>query len=401
MDLPISTPLSEITPRIAHLQASLNQMGLDGAMILQNTDLFYFSGTIQQGHLYIPAEGEPVFMVHKNFERARMESPLGTLIKLDSPKSVMDLIQKNGLKPPTIMGMELDVMPASTYFYYKKIFPHVEIQDISGPIRKIRAIKSAYEVDLIRKAAALSDEVTEMMPSLLKVGMTEVDLAGRVEAEARRRGHQGLVRMRMWGAEMFYGHLMAGPSAAVPSCIPSPTGGPSVSPAVAQGPGFRKIQPGDLVLLDYVFAWKGYLADSTRIFSLGEPSPEMVAAHTAILEMQARLKPMGKPGALAGDLYQEAMAFASQRGISENFMGAGENRVRFIGHGVGLELDELPVIAQGQRMALEAGMTIALEPKMIFPDVGVVGIENTHLVTPDGFEQLTHAEESIVCVPAG
>ncbi|MDL2321737.1 Xaa-Pro peptidase family protein [Desulfosarcina sp. OttesenSCG-928-B08] len=399
MELPVSTPLSELTARITNLQASLRTMGMDGAMILQNTDLFYFSGTIQQGHLYIPAEGKPVFMVHKSFPRARMESSLGTLIRLDSPKSVMSLIQKNGLKPPTVMGMELDVMPANTYFYYKKLFPQVEIRDVSPAIRMIRSVKSAYELDLIRQAAVFSGQWAEMVPDMLKVGMTEIEFAGLMEAEARRLGHQGLVRMRMWGAEMFYGHLMAGPSAAVPSCIPSPTGGPSVSPALGQGPGFRKIQPGDLVLFDYVFAWKGYISDCTRIFSVGEPAPDMVRAHTAILDLQAHLKPMGKPGIRAGELYREAVAFMTEKGFSENFMGAGEDRVRFIGHGVGLELDELPVIADGQTMELKAGMTIALEPKLIFPGVGVVGIENTHLVTPDGFAQLTHAKEEIVVVP--
>ena len=394
-----STPPGEIGHRIAKFQHYLRSEGIDGALILQNTDLYYFSGTIQQSHLYIPAQGQPLLMVRKSLKRARAESPLEAIVALSSPGQLMELIGDHGLKTPATLGMELDVMPVNTYFAYRKRFPEVEVHDVSTPIRLLRAVKSDYELDLIRQAAAFSDQVAACMPGLLQEGLTEIELAGQVEAQARRLGHQGIVRMRLWGAEMFYGHLMAGSAAALPSYLASPTGGGAVNAAVAQGPSFRPIRPNEPILLDYVFAWQGYISDHTRIFCIGRPPQQLVDAHAHMLELQARIKAMATPGTLAGDLYAAAIEMAAQMGLGDHFMGAGgSDRIRFIGHGVGLELDEFPFLAHGQTTALEAGMVIALEPKLIYPGKGVVGIENTHVVTPQGLEQLTVAEEQIVCV---
>jgi Xaa-Pro aminopeptidase len=204
--------------------------------------------------------------------------------------------------------------------------------------------------------------------------------------------------MRLWGAEMFYGHLMAGPSAAIPSFLASPTGGPSVSPAVAQGPGFRKIQRNEPILLDYVFAWQGYISDHTRIYCIGRPPQALADAHAHMLDLQEYIKKLATPGTAAGSLYAAAVDMATGKGVINNFMGVGKDRVRFIGHGVGLELDEFPFLASGQKTLLTEGMVIALEPKLIFPGKGVVGIENTHIVAKNGLYQLTRSEEQIVSV---
>ena len=236
------------------------------------------------------------------------------------------------------------------------------------------------------------------MPELLREGMSEIELAGRVEARARALGHQGIVRMRMWGSELFYGHLMAGPSAAVPSFLASPTGGSGVGPAVAQGPSMRPIRRHEPILVDYVFVFNGYLADHTRIFSLGRLPADLERAHAAMLVLQAEVKAATRPGVPSGHLYQVALESAARQGYAAFFMGADERRVRFVGHGIGLELDEFPFLAQGQELPLQAGMVFALEPKLVFPGRGVVGIENTHLVTAGGVEQLTRLDEEIMVV---
>jgi Xaa-Pro aminopeptidase len=110
------------------------------------------------------------------------------------------------------------------------------------------------------------------------------------------------------------------------------------------------------------------------------------------------LKKEAMPGVKAGDLYEMATEMSERLGYGENFMGAGGQKIRFAGHGIGLELDEYPFIAKGQKMVLEEGMTIAVEPKLVFPGKGVVGIENTHLVGKDGLIQLTLADEQITIV---
>jgi Xaa-Pro aminopeptidase len=201
--------------------------------------------------------------------------------------------------------------------------------------------------------------------------------------------------MRLWGGEMFYGHIMAGRSAAVRSYLSSPTGGSAISPAVAQGSSFRPIKRHEPVLVDYVFAYKGYISDHTRIFSIGEVSDELLKAHAAMLDVQALVKKEAVPGVKAGEIYDLAINLTKDLGYEKNFMGVGQERIQFIGHGVGIEIDEYPFLAKGQTLELQEGMIIALEPKLIFPDVGVVGIENTHVVTESGLKQFGQFNEDI------
>jgi len=296
---------------------------------------------------------------------------------------------------PETLALELDVLPTNMFFSFQGIFKNSTIVDISHAVRLIRAVKSPYEISIMRRAAELSDQVAGYVPNILREGMTELELAGKIEAEARRLGHQGVVRMRLWGSEMFYGHLLSGPAGAVPSFLSSPTGGIGASPAVAQGPSFKTIQRHEPVLVDYVFAYNGYLSDHARIFSLGPLPEELAEAHAAMLQVQQMIKKLAKPGMKSGEIYHRALEKTKELGYADHFMGIGSERIRFVGHGIGLEVDEYPFLAAGQQLELQEGMTIALEPKLIFPGKGVVGIENTHLVTKDGLEQFGRFPDEI------
>ncbi len=390
-----NTPAEEIQRRIGNLQLQMAKQNMDGALILQNSDLFYFSGTIQQSHLYIPVDGNPLLLTRKSYERAKAESPLSDIFPLKSPKQIASLIRRQGLPNPATLGMELDVLPVNLFRLYGDLFDKAKIVDVSPTIRNIRAVKSSYEIALMRSAARRSDQVAAHVAEVIRVGQTELELAGLVEAYARKLGHQGIVRMRMWGGEMFYGHLLAGASGAVPSFLASPTGGRAPSPAVAQGAGFTRLSMHEPILVDYTFAYNGYISDHTRIFSLGPLPDDLIKAHDAMLAIQAAVKQAARPGTPAGDIYEMCVAQAADAGYADYFMGCGDQRIRFVGHGVGLELDEYPILAKGQTMPLEAGMTIALEPKAIIPGKGVVGIENTHVVIDQGLEQLGQYRDDV------
>jgi len=392
-------PLYEIERRLSRLQNAMENRAVAGTLILQKTDLFYFAATSQQGYLYIPVEGKPLLMVFKEFERARTESPIADIVSLGSVKRIPQTLAEYGYVFPQLLGMELDVLPANLYFLFSTIFEPSKIEDISTEIRHIRSVKSEFEIEKIRRAAYLSDKVAAKVPELLEPGKTEVELAGQLEGYARSLGHQGIVRMRLWGSELFYGHLLSGSSGAVPSYLASPTGGPGISDFVAQGASYKKIAVNEPVLVDYVFALDGYLSDHTRIFTIGTLPDELSRAHQAMLEIQNEIIGQAVPGAVAGELYEMMISMASERGLGDFFMGAGERKIRFTGHGLGLELDEFPFIAKGQKMKLEIGMVIALEPKSVFPGKGVVGIENTHLVTEEGLEPLTKISDEITLLP--
>jgi Xaa-Pro dipeptidase len=386
---------AEIETRVEKLQTVLREAEIGAALIVQKTDLFYFSGTSQQGYLFIPDDGDPLLMVFKDFERARLESPLQGVVPIGSPRRIPELLAQHGYRSPTEIGLELDVLPVNLYRQYQRIFGTAELADISPQIRLIRSVKSAFEIDCIRQAARGSDLVSARVHELLEAGKTELELAGELEGYARSLGHQGIVRMRLWGSELFYGHLLSGPDAAVPSYLASPTGGAGPSRSTAQGAGFKEIKKNEPILVDYVFAFDGYLSDHTRIFCIGRLPDELMRGHEAMLEIQEQVKSRALPGAASGEIYDFMVEQAEEKGVGDWFMGVGDRRIRFTGHGIGLELDEYPFLASGQKLKLEENMIIALEPKLIIPGKGVVGIENTHLVTARGLEPMTTSPDQI------
>lgn len=389
------TPKTELEARARRLQALLAANDIDGALIVQNADLFYFAGTIQQSHLYIPVEGLPILMTRRSFPRAQVESALERVVPLSSPREVPRLLQEHGYALPKKLGLELDVLPANLYLGYREIFAAAELCDASPLFRRVRAIKSPFELAAMRGAARIAETTFDAAGQFVVDGITELALAGKVEAVARGGGHQGLVKFRLWNNEMFYGHLMAGKSAAQPSYLASPTGGTGISPAFPQGASLHKIRRGEPILFDYVFVWDGYIVDQTRIFALGFLPDKLLRAHEAMIEIQEAIARAAKPGVTGGEIYQLAANLAEQKGYAENLGGIGKDRVTFVGHGVGLELDEYPFLAKGQAMPLEAGMVIAVEPKVTFPNVGTVGIENTYVVTEHGAKRLTRGSDSV------
>ena len=391
----VYTPKEELDNRIKKFQSYLIAKELDGALIIQNADLFYFAGTIQQSHLYIPSKGLPILMTRRSFYRACVESALDCIVPLESWRDIPGFLQANGYDLPKRLGLEMDVLPINLFLGFREIFPDVEFFDVSFAIRHIRAVKSKFELAALRRAAKIGERTMQAMHELLNEGITEVELAGKLEAVARAAGHQGFVRFRLWNNELFYGHLMAGKCAALTSYVQSPTGGTGLSPGFPQGPSLCKIRRGKPVLFDYVFISDGYIVDQTRIFAVGHLPNKLLQAHQATLEIQNTIAEAAKPGTTGDEIYHLAIKLAKELGYADNFLGFEKNRITFVGHGVGLELDEYPFLAKGQNMLLEAGMIIAVEPKVIFPNVGTVGIENTFVVTEHGAKRITLGSDEV------
>ncbi|MDD4170132.1 MAG: Xaa-Pro peptidase family protein, partial [Desulfotomaculaceae bacterium] len=367
-----------------------------GAIIIQNADLFYFTGTVQRSHLFIPAEGRPVLMVRRSFPRAVEESALENIIQLHNPKEMIAALKAYCYGEYKTIGFELDVLPVVQYRRYQKIFDPAEIIDISPYIRSIRMIKSPYELELIKTSAQLNQEVFSLIKNMLQEGITELELAGLVEAAARKRGHHCMLRLRGFNQELCYGHLISGINLAVPSYFDGPTGGRGPDPSYPQSAGFKKISKNEPVMVDYGFNLDGYIVDQTRMFCMGELPDHLVQAYTASRAILAEIKKKAKPGVACSELYDVALQTAQTHGFGKHFMGFPE-QVSFVGHGVGLELDEPPVIAAGFKIPLAEGMVIAIEPKFVFPD-GAVGIENTFIVTAGGLETITDFDEDIIYI---
>jgi len=390
----VLVPAAEVAARIAGLQATLAARGLDAAVLVQNADLYYFAGTVQQSYLYVPAAGEATLFVRKLVERARLESPLeaplGAVVELARPRDLPKLVAERYGALPRRAGLELDVLPVNDFRHLETLFPEAAFEDVGRDIVRQRAVKSPWEVERIRAAAAVTLGVCELVPGILREGITEAEFAGRVEAEARRLGHEGVIRMRAFNQEMFYGQLLTGASGWASSYLDTPLAGTGLSAAIAQGVSFKPIRRGEQVVFDFVTSSQGYIADFTRIFVLGELPAELRRAYDASVRIEEAVVAAARPGVTCRALYEAALAAADAEGLGEYFMGHGEGRVRFVGHGVGLELDELPVLAASD-LELAEGMVFALEPKFVLPGLGAIGIEDTWLVTGAKLELLTPA----------
>ena len=391
------TPKSEIDARILAFQAILSQAGLDGALIVHHTNLFYLSGTSQSCHLFIPRTGKPLLMVRKSYSRALQESPIEEIMDVKSLKMIPEILKEKGFSLENL-GLELDVIPYNTWQFYKKIFKDSNLTDISDPLKKIRMIKSNYEIGLLQGACAVLDQVFADVPAMVRDGMTEIELASLFEAGMRRRGYGGCSKMRAFNQDFFLGNVTTGASGAVPSYFDGPVSGTGLTPANnPHGAGWKTIGRNEIIYIDYTCVVNGYTADGARMFVMGGVSEKLQKAHAAALTILEALVAIIKPGVICEDIYLKSAELAEQMGLQDHFMGMGNDGVRFIGHGVGLELDEYPIFAKGVKMPLAVGMTFALEPKFVFPE-GAIGIENTYALTADGPQVLTRAPQDILSV---
>jgi Xaa-Pro dipeptidase len=393
----LTTPESEIRDRISRFQSLLRREGIAAAFIQQLIDRFYFSGTIQDGVIIIPAEGVPIYMCRRSVSRAKAESPL-EILPFRSLKELPGSLAELGIPGSAKLGLELDVIPAALYFRYNSLFPDAEWADLGGLAREVRAVKSPFEIERIRAAGIQVGKVMESALEILSAGMREVDFVSTLENRARELGHQGILRMRGFNQELFYGHIFSGEHSALISHIDAPLGGKGMNPSVAQGAGFRAIEKGDPVIVDFVGNVGGYLIDQTRVIFIGEVDDEFSEGFHQARTIQDAVISATRAGESWSSLYDVAIAMAGELGVEDRFLGPPGEQVRFVGHGVGLEVDEYPFLAPRFEQDLLPGMVFALEPKIFHPGKGVTGIEDTYLVTDDGTERLTVTEREVFVV---
>ncbi len=386
------TPRTEIARRISAFQEKLGELNLEGALIYQQVDLYYFSGTMSNGFLFIPALGEPLFLVKKYLPRARAESPLTRIEPLASTGRLAEALRDYGFRSPERLGLELDVLPVATFRFLENLLGWKEAIDIGPAVRRLRAVKSDFERALMKKAGDIGRRVYQKIPELLKPGISEIALAGKLNECALALGNLNLLRARGFNNTAFNWHLISGSNGAYLSGNDAPFAGLGLGPAFPIGASLKTIEPGESVLVDFGTCWNGYQADQTRMFSLGRPDPEVLRAYDVLREIEAILLKAIRPGVAAEDLYQLACRQAERLGYQDSFLGPAGQQVSYVGHGVGLEIDEFPFLASGHRYPLEEGMTAALELKIVLKE-GAVGLENTVVVTPAGAEKLTTADE--------
>ncbi|GAB7055195.1 MULTISPECIES: Xaa-Pro peptidase family protein [Paenibacillus] len=391
--------MDELLNRHQRLQQLMKQRGVDAFVITHNVGLYYFAGSMQTGYLLIPSEGEATFFVRKSVSRARSEyagrvEPLESLTELQSrlEQERPDLYRGKEL----VFATEFDVLPVSYYQRLQKALPGVRWVDGTMLTRETRMIKTPYEIRKIKESAMVLHTALERSLSYIHVGMSELEMISRIEHDMRQLGHIGLMRMRAYNQQNSSGIIVSGASAAFPTSFDGPAGGEGLSAAFPFGASRRTFEKNVPILIDVGCCIDGYHIDQSRTIVFGELPDDLQYAYDAAERIAKQTETNMRAGTVCERLYLDAVTMAEAEGLVDHFMGFKADRAKFLGHGIGLELDEFPVLAEKFTYPLQPGMVIAVEPKFTFPGRGVVGTEDTYLITETGCERISMTPPGLI-----
>lgn len=392
------TPEAEINRRIQTLKEKMAQAGVDGVFLTHRPDYYYFSGSGQDAWLYVALEHEPLLFVKRYLPRAVAESPLTQIVPVHSVTEIPQIIKDAHGGFAKTMGIAFDLVPVRDFRFYQSLFFGCTWQDASPMIMSCRAIKSEYELGIMQDVAKISSRVFDFIADTLEPGSRETDLAGRIEAFARTQGHSGRLQTRHYRSVGFTFHIMGGESGGQSGALDSPVCGTGMYTAYPFGAGTRVIEKNDPVLIDLGTMAFGYHMDESRMFVAGKMAGRADAASRAAVDILFHVKDAMKPGVSMKTIFQQAVTMADKLGYGEQFLGLSGLKSRFIGHGIGLELVEDPIIVKGRSAALEPGMVFAVEPKFIFKDQFAAGIESVIQITETGSRFLSIVPNKVFAV---
>lgn len=395
-------PLAELKRRMEKFRSRMDatQPGWQLAAFLGKVNQYYFTGTLQDGVLLVPRDRDAVFWVRRSFERAREESLFADIRLMSSFRdAAQDLARATGW---TSIHVETEAVPLGLLQRFRKHFPCEDFTSLDTLVASVRAVKSPYELQIMEETGAIHRRVLEdLAPALLREGMSEAEFGCEMFTLMVREGHEAVVRFNMFNVDIAVGQFGFGENSLYPTSFDGPAGCRGLSPgAPVMGCRERKLRRGDLVFADIGFTRAGYSTDKTMSYMFGQPLPdEALAAHQRCVEIQRHVAGLLKPGAIPAEIYKATLE-GLEPGFASDFMGFGKRRVNFLGHGVGLQIDEPPVLAKGFDEPLVEGMVLAVEPKKGVRGVGMVGTENTYVVTPNGGKSLTGSNPGPILVPA-
>ena len=393
-------PLSELTDRMKRFRARMDaeNPNWELAAFFGRVNQYYFTGTMQDSVLLVPRNGEALFWVRRSFERAGDESLFPDIRPMKSFRDAAAAMPAAAARQ--VIHLETELVPLALVQRFRKHFPCKEVALLDTTISRVRAVKSPYELAIMERCGAMHRRVMEEnVPMMLREGMNEAEFACELYSLLVREGHQGTVRFGMFNVDVAVAQLGFGENSLYPTSFDGPGGCMGIGPAApVLGSRDRKLRKGDLVFLDVGCAMDGYATDKTMVYMFGRALPdEVMAIHRRCVELERRLAALLKPGAIPSEIYARTMAGLDPEFL-KNFMGFGNRRANFLGHGVGLQIDEPPVLAEGFDEPLAAGMVLALEPKKGVPGVGMVGSENTYLVTSEGGRSITGNSPGLILV---
>jgi Xaa-Pro aminopeptidase len=379
---------TELKNRIKNVQNAVVQAQADACIITTAVNQFYLFGFIFDGYAYILPAGKPILFVKR-------PEKIENGINIRKPEQIPDFLRDKGLPLPQKVLVEADKTTLSSALRLQNALENPQFLNISGTMREIRSIKSEYELEEMRKSAKIQADVYRQIPALYQKGMTDVLFQAEVERVMRQRGSLGIFRAFGDNMDIFMGSVLAGNNAQVPSAYDFSMGGAGISPYLPIGASGVLLTDGMTIMFDMSGNYTPYQSDMTRTFAIGEVDKKAYDAHRVSIEMNDWVSENVKSGTSCADIYNYSLETAKKYNLERYFMGITQ-QAKFVGHGIGLEINEPPVFTPRSKEILQPNMAFAYEPKFVLPDIGAVGIENTFIVHENGVEKITICEEEMV-----
>lgn len=383
-------PVDDLNFRWTRLQEFLIKDGADACLISSSVNIYYLTGVVFNGFFYLPASGDPVYFVRRP---ENYQNPSVSFIR--KAEDIPGLLRGKGMNIPEKILFEADQMTYNEHLRLQAVFPDSKIGNATPLLRIQRMIKTPWEIEQLRYSGKIHAEVYSKVKSCYLPGMTDVEFQSNIEREMRLAGSIGLFRSFGSNMDIYMGSVLTGDNSESASPFDFALGGEGLHPSLPIGSNGSVIKEGTTVMVDMAGNYTAYLTDMTRVFSVGKLPEKAYKVHQVSVDMHNWLMSNAKPGTSCADIYNQTLKMADDAGFADCFMGT-QQQAKFTGHGVGIEINELPVLMGRSKDLLQPGMTFAFEPKFVLPEIGAVGIENTFLVTDLGIEKITNFEEDII-----
>lgn len=381
--------ISDLQLKWDRIQQAMQKTGADACLLSVDVNLYYTTGQIYSGYFYLPTEGAPWFFIKRPNELK------GDHIEyIRKPEQMIEIFAERGIKMPDKLLLEADELTYNDYIRLQSVFQPKETGNATTLMRTLREIKTPWEISQFRISAEKHAKTYSEVPDCFRPGMTDLEFQYEIEKRMRQNGSIGIFRAFGANMDIFMGSILAGKNAEAPSPFDFALGGSGMNAACPLGANGTILKDGTAIMVDMAGNYTSYMTDMTRVFSVGKLPEEAYRAHQTSLIIQNEIENAARPGVVCSELYNIAANIAEREGFCANFMGT-KQQAKFVGHGIGIQINELPVLTPRSREELQPNMVFALEPKFVIPGVGAVGIENNFLVTDSGLEKLTHFNEEI------
>jgi len=373
-----------------------------GLLLFSRSAIYYFTGVMGAGVFWLPREGAPLLLLRKGLERAAVDAPHTRAALYRSYGDLASLAAENGAPFTSVIAVE-QILPWNLADTLQRKLPQVAFVSGDTALSRARAVKTALELEIMRESGRLNAKgMEEILPARIRLGMSELDISIEAMMVFYSLGSLGINRHATFGEETYLGKISIDTNGNYPTIFNGTPGGVGVHPSLPSlGSADMTWKTGSLMIADIGFNYQGYLSDLTRCYFAGKKNqiPDQAQkAHAVCMEIEQAVAERLKPGVMPGELYTLAVDMAKKSGFADGFMGAGKNQVQFLGHGIGLCVDEWPVLAPSFAYPLEAGMAVAVEPKVDLPGLCMVGLENLWEVTPSGGRCMSEGIRDIICI---